>query len=409
MVVYPAVVHHTRPEGLMIEACAVTVAVAFAVELLLVIVPPRPKLAPSRLTVRSATAVLAIGAIAEVGLVLAGNASYAAQVAGASRSHVAAVFTPFAPWLTFGGVMFIWLWRQAKASRSMAWLAMGAVLAIELLGLVRTGATAALAASALTFAFVAVVLRLVRLRWVVIAIALIPLLWPPLYNFRNGIRQRQVATYQVGLAPSASQRLREDLNFGRIEYLPVVPDQAIAPSYAALVRFGLLPRAVDRGRGNLETADQISVAEGGTLTSAATLTSIGDAYAIDGWTGLVIYALMITVVMAVALRRRSLWGYLVAATLVTSAIWIESTYPDLIAAVLQGLVSLAVAAAVVALLAPSRRGVRVPVTVRPLEAGRRGASVEPTVSAAASSPARARRVSSGSAWSLRSRSGPSRG
>ncbi len=227
--------------------------------------------------------------------------------------------------------------------------------------LAKTGRTASLASFALTIALVAVLMRFIRLRWLVLAVALIPLVWPPLYQLRNDIRHTQLATYSAtGQAP-ASQRLREDLNFARIEQLPEIPDASIHPGLSTELRFGLLPRFLDPGRSNLQTASQISVAEGGVITSSATLTTLGDAYALQGWPGVALFVVPLTLAMGIAVRRRSAWGYMFVAILIASGVWIESTYPDCLAAILQASVSLVVMGVLITVLRFSPRRAPSPV------------------------------------------------
>lgn len=356
MVVYPALLHHTQPERLMVSVCAVAVGLAFVVEFLLAWLPRRPAMRPSpAIDRRLATWVLLIGAVAQLGLVLGGNVSYATQSTGGSRSHFASVVSPLTPWLMFGAVLYLWLWRQGKVRRSTVFLVFGFVAVVELAVLRHTAATAALASLALTLLFASALLGFIRLRWVALIIALIPIVWPPLYAFRNDLRHQQVETYSATGAPSASQRLREDLNFARIELMPIVPDPALTPSALRVVQFGLLPSAVDPGRGVLNTPGALTVAIGGPPTSASTFTTLGGAFALDGWPGVILFTVPVTLAMAWALRRRTVWGYLVAAVLVSDGLWIESTFPDSVAATLQACISL-IAVAILAALLSRRSG-----------------------------------------------------
>jgi O-antigen/teichoic acid export membrane protein len=353
MMVYPALIHHTQPLSLILTTFVVGVSVAFAIEALLaIVVPLRGGLKQSILTQPAALVIWLVGAVAQIGVSFEGT--YANQVEGVSESHLASVMTPFVPWLTFGAVMFIYLWREGRIGRTKVWLVLASVLVIQLAAAQRTAITVEVAVSLLTIGFAAVLLGFIRLRWIALGVVLIPLLWPPLYNFRNDIRHKQVPSVNVVNAPVASQRLREDLNFALIQHLPEVPDPSIGPSYLRLVRFSLIPRFLDPGRGTLDTPAQLSVALGGQSTTATTFTTIGTAYAINGWTGIVVFTGAMTVVMAIAVRRRTIWGYLVATILVMSGLFIESGYPDLLAAVMQALLSLVGAAIVVALVSRRR-------------------------------------------------------
>ena len=215
LVMFPALAYGTQPERLMLAVCGAAVGIALAIESLLAWVPPRATSStPVGITRRSATAVLAVGMLAQVSLVIVGNTSYGAVATGQGQSHLAAMLTPFSPWLTFGAVMFLWLWRKGEATRTEAWIVLAFAESLQLLLLVKTGRTASLASFALTIALVAVLMRFVRLRWLVLAVALIPLVWPPLYQLRNDIRHTQARDLQcdgtgAGVpAPSGGSQLR---------------------------------------------------------------------------------------------------------------------------------------------------------------------------------------------------------
>ena len=359
LVVYPALVHHTQPERLMVAVCTVAVLIAFAAEFLISWLPrPQTLRSAPHLNRRAATVVLTIGAIAQLGLVLGGNVSYATQATGGSRSHLASLFSPLSSWLLFGVVMHLWLWRQGQIRRCTTWAILAFAGLVQVAVLERTTVSAGLASFALAVLFVATVVGFIRFRWVVVVIALIPIVWPPLYAFRNDLRHRQVVSYSATGQASASRRLREDLNFAVMLRLPELPDGSLMPSASTLVQFALLPRVVDPGRGTLNTASELDVATGGPSTSTATFTSLGDAYALQGWVGVGTFTLLATLAMALALRRRSVWGYAIAGLLVMSMLWIEASWPDLLAGITQSLLSLLVAFGLVVVLSRVKFGPR---------------------------------------------------
>jgi O-antigen/teichoic acid export membrane protein len=355
MLVFPAIVHHTQPEHLMLTVCGVGIGIAFVIEIMMARIPPGNRERPrAGVTPRSAAVIWMIGIVAQTGVVLIGKVSFGTQLSGGSHSHLTSLFTPLSTWLYFGPVMFLWLWRQGRVTRAAVWVVLGLSESWQLLLALRTAVTYEVATFALAMTCIAVLVRFIRLRWVVLSIALIPVLWPPLYHLRNDTRQSQTAAYPISGEAPASQRLREDLNFAHILDLPEVPDSSIRPSLLTEVRFGLLPRFIDSGRSDLQTAKVLSAAEGGNGNSAATLTTLGDAYALQGWWGVALLVASLTLAMGIAVRRRSPWGYMLASILVFSGIWIESTYPDCLAAVLQASVSLVVMAIAITILRLNR-------------------------------------------------------
>ncbi len=377
LAVYPAIVHHTPLASLLIRVVLLALGVAFIVELAALFWRARPVSQASRLSPRSAGVVLAAGVVAQLGESLGGNAGYAAQIASQSQSHLAAIFTPFVSWVLFGTVMLMWLYRQGRLAKRHLVAGVGLALAIEVFGAYRAAFLGTLLVFGLTVLVIAVAMRLIRLRIIVVLFVVGVLGLPAAYNLRNDIRQKSSVPTGLAATSTVSNRVREDRNFAQISELPEVPINIGQPGPLTLLRFGLLPRALDRGRGSLDTASSLSVALGGQATSSATLTGLGSAYALGaGWRGVIEMVGLTAVAMAVAIRRRSAWGYAFAGLLVTDSLWIEVNWPDLIAALLQASVSLAVAAVFVRLCAGWRPRGRRPSPLSPARELRRAKSVD---------------------------------
>jgi hypothetical protein len=356
LAVYPALVHDTALKGRLVDVVGLAVGIAFLVELVALMVPYQPARRPSIVTPSAAAVVLAVGAVAQLGLAFAGNTGYAAQVAGESANRIASLFTPFATWLLFGAVMLMWLYRHERLRRRQLLTGIGAVLAVLAVCAYRTAFIDTLAETVLALLVIAVMMRIVRLRLVVALFLVAGILLPVLYDIKTDIRVHSLAPQGVATRSTITSRLREDLNFAQMDQLPEVPIGIGQPGVTTLLSYGVLPRFLDSGRGSLNAASDLSVALGDQSTTASTLTGLGEAYALGGgWAGVAAMATFTAVAMAVVVRRRSPWGYAAVGLIVTDAIWIEASYPDGLAAVLQGLVSLGVCAVLVALLRRTSR------------------------------------------------------
>jgi hypothetical protein len=341
MAVLPALEHHTQPERLIVKLCCLAVAATFVMEFLFALLPTYRSEGARRfnVSVEGSALVLITGFVAQA-LTVFTSSDYAAVATGTTGSGLATAVSPVQSWLTVGVVLFLWHWRHGHVTRRVGIGVLAVGLAMQLALLQQSGRSAPLAAFALTVLFVAVVVRAVRLRWVVAVVVIGVFAWPTLYGYRNTVRSEQVQPTGRVILP-ASQRLREDLNMGQLIWFNHLPVEYGQPSVATELRYGLVPRVLDSGRPALQTPAELSVALGSTATSSSTLTTLGEAYASNLWLGVAFYLVPVALLMQLALRRRSPWGLLVAAALVTNAIWIESDYPDFVAATLQALVSLA--------------------------------------------------------------------
>jgi hypothetical protein len=353
MVVIPAMIKGTEPLALMTGICAVAVLVALYVELL-----ARP-LRPSRhqakpVTVVAAFWVLAIGMLATIVATLGGSGSYAVQLGLAVESPLVSIAAPFTLWILFGTAMVFWLCRSGALPRSAGYWTLAAVGAMYLWeGLSRAilGQSAALI---LTVLILAVFTGLLRLRTIVIAIALIPLIWPPIYELRDALRRATATGPGAVSADSPLERLQLDTQMSYIARLASRPGGLEAPDIVTLFRIGLVPGFLDPGRPALDTGSRMNVALGGVSTSSQSATMLGNLYIFEGWTGVILFSLILALVMAFLVRRNNPWALAAIGLVYSSGMSFNATYPDVIPRVLQGLLSMLVAYGLVRLLSGPR-------------------------------------------------------
>jgi len=340
-VVMPAVLHDTQPLSTIVGICAVGVASAFVVEFLLS--PTRKASKPGiRVTQRAAMAVLLVGWVATVAGSLLGGVGYLNQITSASASKSAAIFTPFQVWTLFGVALLFALARDGLVTNRRAVTLAGISLLLELALALRNAILGQAVSLAMVVVFLAVVTGVVRLRWILLIVVAGLLAAQPLYNLRNQERSA-LAQASVGQDQSAVHRLRADLEMAQVGDFVQIPINFGYPGIGTLIRFGLVPRVFDRGRGSLNTGERLSIAIGGSPTNSTTATTLGEAYIEHKWPGVIFFGASAALVVGVLARRRGPWALVFLAIVVDSGLLIESTFPDLIASILQAVVSMALA------------------------------------------------------------------
>lgn len=340
-VVMPAVIHDTKPLSTIVEICAVGVAAAFVVEFLLFPVG-RSSARFIRVSPRSAMAVLIVGWVATLAASFLGGVAYLNQITSASVSRTTAIFTPFEIWMIFGIALFFALARDGVVTNRRV-LTLATISFLLEFGISLRGAIFGQAVTfALIIVFLAVITGVVRLRWIVLVFAVGLLIAQPLYNFRNEERA-SLSHVSPGQTQSWTQRVREDLLMAQVGDFVQIPTNFGYPSVGTLFRFGLVPRVFDRGRGNLITGENFSVAVGGTSTNSDTATTLGEAYIEHKWPGVIFFGASAALLVGVFTRRRGPWALALLAVIFESGLIIESTFPDLLARILQATVSMVLA------------------------------------------------------------------
>lgn len=330
--------------GLLLAICAMSVAAAFYVELMLIGWRDRPERRVN-ISVGAAGFILGVGTFATVGAALGGQGSYAVQVGLVQQSAVVALFSPFTIWLFFGAVLFMWLYREGRIQRAHALLVLVGAVALQLLiGIERAILGPALAFGA-SLMVVAIFARLIRLRTLVVALLLLPVLWPPIYEYRNAVREELTGS-SVESLENPLDRLNLNEQMALVTQLTPRPAGFTAPSLELLVRTGLVPRAIDPDRPTIDTGTQMSVALGGSRLSSTSATMMGNVYIFSGLLGVAAIAAATALSMKVALRRSSPWALAFAGLIYLNAMSFNASYPDVVPKMLQGIVSLLLAALV---------------------------------------------------------------
>lgn len=358
LVVFPAVTHDTEPLGLIITICSVGIGTAFLVEAARSPLGRR-NLRSIPVSPNAAMWVVCIGWLAAIGGSITGGVAYVNQITNANPSHLAAIFTPLTYWLMIGTVLIMAQAAQGTVSRRRAWWVILLGFALELALSFRAAILSDVVTYFIVVTFLAVVLGFIRWRWVIIALFTAPILLPVIYNLKTQERSNISQIAEPGQQLNYSQRLRLDREMAQVEDFPMIPATNLnPPSLPTLLLFGLVPRVVDQSRGTLHTPENLSVAVGGSPTSSDTATTFGDAYIVDGWTGVFLYSGLAAIGTGMVIRRRGPWAFALLGVIVQNCLLVEEFYPDMLAGLIQGCVSWGVALVIVQVL--SRKTVGAP-------------------------------------------------
>lgn len=303
--------------------------------------------------------VLAVAALARVAFVASGGGSLLSQIMGQDSSRLASIAGIFAAWKLFAvGLLFTCVLRGVCRNRT-AWLGVAILALIEIWAAFQTTITSPLIQFLSAVLLLALVLGLVRLRTLVVALVLMFIVWPPLYAFRNTLREDLGVA--VDQSVSATDRLRFDEQIALVTQFQV-PVQAGQPGATEILRYGLIPRFLDSGRPDLATSRLINRFVGGSNTSSTTFLSIGTLYFFYGPGGILVYYSLVSVVFSLLTSRAARAGP-IALCLMAAAAWYllgwASTFPDAIVGYIQAMVSFSPIAASLLILRRSSATVAV--------------------------------------------------
>lgn len=151
------------------------------------------------------------------------------------------------------------------------------------------------------------------------------------------------------------QRLQLDTQFALISRLSPLPPGLQPPDFLSLFRIGLIPGFLDDpNRPILDTGPRLNVALGGSPLSSQSATMLGNLYIFEGWLGVVVFAVLLTLIMRYAINRDNPWALSFVALIYWYGISFNASYPDVIPKLLQASLSMLVAYVLVRLLSRPR-------------------------------------------------------
>lgn len=306
-------------------------------------------------------AVVGFAAASRVLYTLSGGGTITAQVAG-THSTLTTLLSPFAAWNLFAVGLLFACYLRGACSRVALLAGLGVMTAVEGWAAFVTTRTAPLQQFATTVLLVALVLRLVRLRTLAIALAVVLVAWPTVFEIRN--TARAVSGVTVDTRVGAWDRLRLDQQLGRVADFHVPVDLG-QPGIASALRFGIVPRVLDGNRTEIATSSLISAAVGSKARSSYNFLSIGTIYFFYGTAGLFIYYLLAGLLFTFIIGRAVRAGPAAVCMAMLAASYLMGpalTFPDTVIGYLQTLVSFA--PILFALLLFPRGGRRVAQSIR---------------------------------------------
>ncbi|WP_329008304.1 hypothetical protein OG271_21855 [Micromonospora rifamycinica] len=306
--------------------------------------------------------VVLISIAAELSGAYLGEGNLVAQISGeTSDTPMVALTKLFSGWAALGFALLVASHLGGHLSKAKLYGWLGALVGTKAVVTVLTALTAPLIAFVFFAVTAGVVCGVFRLRYLVFGTLMLVLLWPAMFDYRNGIREDQ--GIRVDDAVTATDRMRLD------RQLTVVADTEVPvdlgqPEGVDYLRYGLVPRILDQGRPALMTGQQINRYLGGSRTSASNFLLLGNMWFFDGPVGVVAVHAFWAGFVALLLRWRGRPGparlCLVCLVFSDALLW-SGTYPDSMIGFLQHVVS----ATAVFILLWLTRGLPVRVPARP--------------------------------------------
>jgi hypothetical protein len=357
-VVYPELRDPTGSAGLIFLLIVVGVGGALWAELLLhPLSVPRPQ-NDYRASRPAILLVFVIGATASLVALAAGAGTYETQIGTRSVGAIASFVTPFLPWKDFGVWLAIWSSGNQAVSKKFAGGLFAFSILLDLYVAIVDARVAPFFATTLVTFVLALLSGLVKVRSLVIAAALVALLWPPLFNLRNE-RRVEVGANAAELEQESSSRL--ELN-KFVAVLPVLESSVRQPDvdYLKVLRFGFIPRVLDPGRGTLNTANDLSVAANFGDKNAFSTTVFGDVYFLGGGVfGLLFYSISVGAIATYLRKRGSAMAFLAFGLVLLNFVWIELAWPNTLASFIQNMISLVFAMLFLRAIASRNRSIPV--------------------------------------------------
>lgn len=296
--------------------------------------------APSNAALRRVTAaVVTISIVARLAYIGTGGGSLQTQLTGQEGSVITSLSALFAAWNLFAaGLLFACAKRGALRTGTM-WAGIALLAAVELWGALSTTVTAPLVQFVSAVLLVALVLKLVRLRTLIIALVVVLVAWPTVYGLRNALRVEMGAS--VDSSVSAFDRLRFDEQLTAVERFEV-PVHAGQIDVLQGLRYGVVPRVLDPGRPALSSARVINQILGGSTTSSFNFLSIGTLYFFYGPVGIVVFYFAAAILFCLVVSRAVRAGPIALCMMTVTASHLfgwGATFPDTVIGYLQALVS----------------------------------------------------------------------
>ncbi|HWB34456.1 MAG TPA: hypothetical protein VHA75_00375, partial [Rugosimonospora sp.] len=246
--------------------------------------------------------VAGVSVVADVVGAYAGRGTVVTQLSGQVASSPAAGLSALVSgwsYLAFGLIVAAY-WAGAATRRGL-WLWTAILVAAQVYVASLTAILAPLIGYLSLIVAVGALFGLIRARHIAVLIAVVFLLWPTIFEVRNEIRRTEGVA--VAQDQTATHRLRFDLQLSAASGYDV-PVALGQPGFAAILRYGAVPRVLDPGRPAIATSSDINRYIGGDPNSSYSFLALGTVYFLSGPGGVVLYYAGWAVAVLVLLRWR---------------------------------------------------------------------------------------------------------
>ncbi len=290
---------------------------------------------------------IAVSSVVGVAAASAGKGSIAVQVGleQVSPGIITNIDSLVEGWVVVGAGLMFAVHIGGQCTRKVLLISLSVAVFSKVMTAYLTQRTAPLLEFITFIAMMALLLGVVRARTIVVGILATLIIWPTVFEMRNELRV--VEGVRVSQVVTAFDRLRFDLQFARAQGLQIpldieVPGLLQHPTPIDILRFGLIPRFVDRDRDMVSTGVVINVALGGSDASAYTFGPVTTAYVLEGPLYLFSYYLLLAVLLNLIWRggtQVTPVRFVLLALVLSGPLGWFSTFPETIIGVLQNLVS----------------------------------------------------------------------
>lgn len=218
-------------------------------------------------------------------------------------SPVGPLLSIFSSWTFSGAALLVGAYLVRQLTRRALHLCFLTVIVLECVRTAITTITASLISLTVYLVILAIFAGTFRLRDCVLAVVVVLLIWPAVYELRNEIRQE--SGVHVSAAVDAFDRLRYDQQISRAADIVEVPVDIGQPDLQDTLRYGLVPRFLDPDRPTLSTGNRINVYLGGSNTSSFTFLPVTTLYVLQGPVATVGFYALLAMILAMVLRSGS--------------------------------------------------------------------------------------------------------
>jgi hypothetical protein len=243
-------------------------------------------------------------------------------------------------WPTVGAALLIAARMAGQISPRALWIWLGVLTAGQLVEAYLTALTASLMAFATSLTMMMLLFGIIRIRYAVAALLAVLIVWPIAFDIRNDARESSgvAVSTQVG----AFDRLRFDQQITRALEIEEVPLDLGQPGPIEMVRYGLIPRALDPDRPTISTGIKINIHLGGSATSTYTFLPVTTTYVLGGPLYLILWYAFWAALTALVLRggrNLTVLRIVVVGLVFSGPLGWFSTFPDRTIGVVQFFVS----------------------------------------------------------------------